>query len=39
MNKLNKILDKTNSNNFSVKIVNEDTYYYIPFVRKTVGRA
>ena len=38
MNKLNKILDKTNSNNFILKIVNEDTYYYIPFVRKMVNR-
>ena len=39
MNKLNKILDKNNTNNFTLKIINEDTYYFIPFTRKIVNRS
>jgi hypothetical protein len=39
LNKLNKLLDRNNTNNFIIKIINEDTYYFIPFERKIVSKS
>lgn len=38
-NKLNNLLDKSNTNEFVIKIINEDTYYHIPFTRKIVKKS
>ena len=39
MSKINQILDRNGAEKFTVKIVNEETFYYIPFERIKVGRS
>ena len=39
MNKINQILDRNGVDSFQLKIINEDTVYYVPFERSMVGKS